>query len=93
MYCAAILQDSEGRFLRLWASLNTGSAADDARRHHDAEPDRLDIHRPLQRHLGMGQGIHFCVGASPGRAMAQFLFEELLPMSTRCEVDRGTATA
>jgi len=69
--------------------LHIGSANRDEREFADA--DRFDIHRPDQRHLGMGQGIHFCVGAPLGRAMAQFLFEALLPVSTRWEVDRSTA--
>ncbi len=70
--------------------LHIGSANRDEREF--AEADRFDIHRSDQRHLGMGQGIHFCVGAPLGRAMAQFLFEELLPLSARWDVDlRGAA--
>ncbi len=69
--------------------LHIGSANRDEREFVDA--DRFDVHRPDQRHLGMGQGIHFCVGAPLGRAMAQFLFEALLPVSTRWEVDLSSA--
>jgi cytochrome P450 len=70
--------------------LHIGSANRDEREFVD--PDRFDLHRRDQRHLGMGQGIHFCVGAPLGRVMAQFLFEELLPVSERWEVDlRGAA--
>ncbi|HLF26325.1 MAG TPA: cytochrome P450 [Anaerolineae bacterium] len=69
--------------------LHIGSANRDERAFADA--DRFDLHRPDQRHLGMGQGIHFCVGAPLGRAMAQFLFEALLPVSARWEVDLSTA--
>jgi cytochrome P450 len=67
--------------------LHIGSANRDEREFPDA--DRFDVHRQGQRHLGMGQGIHFCVGAPLGRVMAQFLFEELLPVSTRWDVDLG----
>ena len=69
--------------------LHIGSANRDEREFDHA--DRFDIHRPNQRHLGMGQGIHFCVGAPLGRVMAQFLFEELLPISSRWQVDLSGA--
>jgi cytochrome P450 len=70
--------------------LHIGSANRDEREF--AQADRFDIHRIDQRHLGMGQGVHFCVGSPLGRVMAQFLFEELLPISTRWELDlRGAA--
>jgi hypothetical protein len=69
--------------------LHIGSANRDGREFED--PDRFDIHRRDQRHLGMGQGIHFCVGAPLGRVMSQFLFEELLPVSTRWEIDLSGA--
>lgn len=69
--------------------LHIGSANRDEREF--ADPDRFDIHRPDQRHLGLGQGIHFCVGAPLGRVMAQFLFEELLPISSRWEIDLSGA--
>jgi cytochrome P450 len=69
--------------------LHIGSANRDEREF--VEPDRFDIHRSDQRHLGMGQGVHFCVGSPLGRVMAQFLFEELLPVSIRWEIDLGGA--
>jgi hypothetical protein len=69
--------------------LHIGSANRDEREF--AQPDRFDIHRSDQRHLGMGQGIHFCVGSPLGRVMAQFLFEELLPISTRWEIELSGA--
>jgi cytochrome P450 len=69
--------------------LHIGAANRDEREF--ADPDRFDIHRPSQRHLGLGHGIHFCVGAPLGRVMAQYLFEELLNASTTWNVDLGHA--
>lgn len=65
--------------------LHIGSANRDEREFEDA--DRFDVNRPEQRHLGMGQGIHFCVGAPLGRKMTQFLFEEFLAISDGWEID------
>lgn len=69
--------------------LHIGSANRDEREFDD--PDRFDLHRPDQRHLGLGQGVHFCVGAPLGRAMTQMLFEELIAVSTHWEIDLAGA--
>ena len=42
------------------------------------EPERFDIHRTNKRHLSLGQGSHFCMGASLARLEARIGFEELL---------------
>jgi cytochrome P450 len=69
--------------------LHIGAANRDEREF--ADPDRFDIHRPSQRHLGLGHGIHFCVGAPLGRVMAQYLFEELLETAAMWKIDLGGA--
>lgn len=69
--------------------LHIGSANRDER--HFENADTFDIHRGTIRHLGLGQGIHFCVGAPLGRTMAQFIFEELLAVSDRWDVDLSHA--
>jgi cytochrome P450 len=69
--------------------LHIGSANRDERSFDNA--DEFDIHRPKQRHLGLGQGVHFCVGAALGRAMAQLIFNEILGAATSWEVDLAQA--
>ena len=65
--------------------LHIGSANRDERQFEDA--DTFDIHREMSRHLGMGQGVHFCVGAPLGRDMSYTIFEELLDASEIWEID------
>jgi hypothetical protein len=67
--------------------LHIGSANRDER--HFENADVFDIHREKPRHLGMGQGIHFCVGAALGREMSYTIFAELLAVSDKWQVDLG----
>lgn len=69
--------------------LHIGSANRDERQFEN--PDTFDIYRDTKRHLGMGQGIHFCVGAPLARDMAYTLFEELIGVSNGWQIDLNQA--
>ncbi len=57
----------------------------------DERADKPGFRRPNQRHLGMGQGIHFCVDAPPACTVAKFRFEELLTASDHWKIDLTAA--
>lgn len=42
-------------------------------------PDRFDVGRDPNPHVGFGHGIHYCLGANLARLEVRVLFEELLP--------------
>jgi cytochrome P450 len=69
--------------------LHIGSANRDERQFDN--PDTFDIFRDTKRHLGMGQGVHFCVGAPLGRDMSYTLFSELLNASDVWKIDLDNA--
>jgi cytochrome P450 len=55
------------------------------------DPDRLDIHRVIQRHLSFGYGLHFCLGAHLARLEGRIALEELLKRFPEWEVDWDNA--
>jgi cytochrome P450 len=54
--------------------LLTGSANRDEREFPD--PDRFDVLRRPESHLGVGYGVHFCLGASLARLESRVALEE-----------------
>ncbi len=56
-----------------------------------AEPDRLDVERPIDRHVAFGYGAHFCIGAALARVMGRVAFETILGTlgPHRVRLDRG----
>jgi cytochrome P450 len=64
-----------------------GSANRDERRF--PEPDRFDVMRNPQGHVGFGFGKHFCLGASLARLEAKVALEALVPELVRLR--RGEA--
>jgi cytochrome P450 len=60
-----------------------GSANRDERRFPD--PDRFDVARGPQGHVGFGFGKHFCLGASLARLEARVALEALAPELARLE--------
>ena len=66
--------------------LITGSANRDPRAYDD--PDRFDITRTnLPAPLGLGRGIHFCVGAALARMESRVAIEELIARWPSFDVD------
>jgi len=65
--------------------LLNGSANRDERKFND--PDRFDIHRSAQQHLGFGYGIHYCLGSHLARLEGRIALEEVLRRFPTWEVD------
>lgn len=51
------------------------------------DPDRFDIDRQGGRHLGLGHGTHFCVGAALGRVLGRVALEDLVARAREVGVD------
>ncbi len=51
------------------------------------DPDRLDVERPVERHLSFGFGAHVCLGAWLARLQARIVLEETLLRFPEWDVD------
>ncbi len=70
---------ADTRVLLLWGAANL-----DEREFPD--PERFDIRRRPDRHLALGHGAHFCMGAALARLELRIAFEELLACMPEFEV-------
>jgi cytochrome P450 len=52
-----------------------------------SEPDEFRWNRPMPRHLGFGQGHHYCIGAHVARLEGRVLLEELLARFPDYQID------
>jgi cytochrome P450 len=51
------------------------------------DPERFDVDRRMERHLGLGHGAHVCIGAHVARLEGVVMLQELLARYPRYEVD------
>jgi cytochrome P450 len=62
-------------------------AANRDEREFGPDAERLDVRRPLVRHLALGYGAHHCLGAAVARMMGAVTLERLLARFPAFEVD------
>ena len=53
------------------------------------DPDRFDVSRKGNTHLGFGHGMHYCIGAPLARIELQAVFGQLLPRFPKLRLDVG----
>ncbi len=66
-------------------ALLTGSAGRDPRKYDD--PDSFDVRRQFDRHVSLGYGAHYCLGAALARMEGRVSIEETLRRFPTWEVD------
>lgn len=87
-----VMADTEigGHLIRKGEVVNVslGSANFDERVFHN--PEQFDIHRQQNRHLALGHGIHFCIGARLARVQAKIVLSLLLERLVDIQLKPGT---
>ena len=68
-------------------ALLNGSAGRDEREYPD--PDRFDVRRNMDRHLTLGYGTHFCLGAALARLEGRVIIDEMLNRYPQWDVDES----
>jgi len=53
-----------------------------------SDPDTFDIRRAITRHLGLGHGIHYCLGAALSRLEGRIMVEEMVRRTPEWDVVR-----
>jgi pimeloyl-[acyl-carrier protein] synthase len=65
----------------------TGAANRDPAAFND--PDTFDIMRDPNDHLGLGEGIHYCIGAAPARVQGKIAVQMVLERFPRLRIAEG----
>jgi cytochrome P450 len=68
-------------------SLLNGSADRDER--HFPDPDVFDVRRDIDRHLALGYGAHFCIGAALARLESRIALAETLKRYPTWDIDES----
>ena len=74
---------ADSRVLLMWGAANLDEREFD-------DPLRFDVRRSPNRHLSLGHGAHFCMGAALARLEARVAFSELLRCMPEFEVVEPT---
>jgi cytochrome P450 len=89
--CRSLLRDAElhGRKLRAGQPILLLYTAANRDEREFPDPDRFDLRRRPDTHIGFGQGIHFCLGAALARLESRVALEEFARRFPRYRVDEA----
>lgn len=81
--------ESDGAVIPAESRVAVMFAAANRDERHYPDPDRFDVRRNPQDHLGFGFGVHHCVGQSLARAQIQAVLRALSARVRRIEAGEG----